>query len=68
MTLLNRVERYLRRSGVTAAGFGRASIGDPGLVRDLRNGREPKARTEARILAFIEAAERAVEEARRCDG
>jgi tRNA-dihydrouridine synthase len=57
MSLLYRVERHLKQSGVPATVFGRAAINDPALVRQLRNGREPRAKTEARILAAIAAAE-----------
>jgi len=57
MTLLYRVERHLKRSGLTASAFGRAAMNDAAFVRHLRNGRQPNAKTEARILAFIAAAE-----------
>jgi hypothetical protein len=58
MNVLYRVERHLRRSGLTASAFGRKVMNDPGFVRHLRNGREPTPKTEARVLAEIEAAER----------
>ncbi|MEA3016566.1 MAG: hypothetical protein QOI38_1288 [Sphingomonadales bacterium] len=58
MKVLYRVERHLRRSGLTATAFGRKVMNDPGFVRHLRNGREPTPKTEARIVAAIEAAER----------
>jgi len=59
MSLLYRIERHLKKSGVSATVFGTAAINDPALVRHLRNGRQPRPKTEARILAFIEAVERA---------
>ena len=62
MTLLNRIERYLERSGTTATRFGRDVMSDPAFVRDLRNGRHPSPQTEARILAAIEAGDRAREQ------
>ena len=58
MTLLNRVERHLKWSGMTATAFGRAVMNDGAFVRHLRNGREPQAKTAARVLAFIAASER----------
>jgi hypothetical protein len=58
MSLLYRIQCHLRRCGVTASAFGREVMNDPGFVRHLRKGREPMPRTEARILAFIEARER----------
>jgi tRNA-dihydrouridine synthase len=70
MTLLNRIERHLRRSGITASAFGRGAVNDPAFVRHLRNGREPTPTTEARVLAFIEASQlpcATVEEGRACD-
>ena len=51
--LLREVEEYLRRRGVPAARFGREAMGDPRFVFDLRNGREPRPRTERRVRAFI---------------
>ncbi|HYG29808.1 MAG TPA: hypothetical protein VD887_06290 [Allosphingosinicella sp.] len=58
MSLLYRIERHLRRTGLTPSAFGRKAMNDPAFVRHLRKGREPMPRTEARVLAFIEAAER----------
>ena len=50
-----KVERFLRRTQMPAARFGRLAAGDPCLVRDLRNGREPGRAMVARIEAFIAA-------------
>ncbi len=55
MSVLWKVERYLRRSGTPPTRFGRLAANDPRLVRDLRNGREPRARTVARIEAWLAA-------------
>ena len=54
MKLLRDIEGYIRRSNTTAAGFGRQVLRDPRFVFDLRNGREPRATTEARVRAFLE--------------
>ena len=38
--------------------FGREAVGDPRLVTDLRNGRELRDTTAARISAWLDAQER----------
>ena len=57
MHLLRRVEHYLRRSGTAPTRFGRDAVSDPRFVFDLRNGREPRPATAARVAAFLEARE-----------
>lgn len=59
--LLTHVEKHLREKGISPARFGRAVLGDPSFVFELRRGRDPRARTVAKVLVFIEAdrAERA---------
>lgn len=57
MHLLQRVESHLRKTGMTATGFGRTALNDPRLVHDLRRGRELRPRTAARIRAFIDERE-----------
>ena len=53
--LTQRIEAYLKESGLTESDFGRAAINDPNLVRQLREGREPRRRTRERIAAFLDA-------------
>jgi hypothetical protein len=53
--VLRKVERFLRRTNMPATKFGRLAVQDPRLVRDLRNGREPRASMVARIEAFLAA-------------
>ena len=57
MYLLREVENFLRHTKVPPARFGREVMGDPRLVFDLRNGREPRARTVERIRKFLEGAQ-----------
>ncbi|MGF1549309.1 MAG: hypothetical protein ACFBQW_02065 [Sphingomonadaceae bacterium] len=57
MNLLWRIEKYLRASGTPATRFGRETVGDPRFVLDLRNGREPRDRTRARINAYLDRRE-----------
>lgn len=54
MYLLREVEKFLRAAKVPPARFGREVMGDPRFVFDLRNGREPRPRTVARIRKFLE--------------
>ncbi len=49
------IERHLRRTGTTPTRFGRAALGDPNLVQQLRNGRELRPQTAQRIVAYLEA-------------
>lgn len=53
MTLLFAVERCLRKHRLPASRFGRQAACDPRLVFDLRRGRQPRAATEAKVLAYI---------------
>ena len=53
MAILGKVERYLRKHGIPATKFGRLAVRDPRLVGDLRNGRELRAKTLARVEAFL---------------
>jgi len=49
------VERFLRRTGMPPTKFGRLAVNDPRFVLDLRNGREPRSATAARVVDFITA-------------
>ena len=55
MTLLFAVERCLRTHRLPASRFGRQAARDPRFVFDLRRGRQPRAATEAKVLAYIDA-------------
>ena len=55
MSVHRRIEKFLRRTNMPATKFGKLAIGDPRLVRDLRNGRELRPLTEARLEAFLAA-------------
>jgi hypothetical protein len=56
--LLYRIEAYLRRTGIRPATFGRAAVRDGLFVSQLRRGRVPRPRTEARVHAYLDQAER----------
>ncbi|MBO9711404.1 hypothetical protein [Sphingomonas sp.] len=53
--VLRKVEKFLRKTDMPPTKFGRLAVNDPRLVGDLRNGREPRARTVQRIEAFLAA-------------
>ena len=55
MNLLREVEKFLRRNETAPTRFGRDVVGDPRFVFDLRNGRDPRPQTVARVLAYLEA-------------
>ncbi len=55
MDLLPRIERYLRRTRMKPALFGRAAVNDPRFVFDLRLGREPRIKTMRRVHAWLDA-------------
>lgn len=53
--LLREVEKFLRQSDVAPTRFGRDAVGDPRFVFDLRNGRDPRPGTIARVIAYLES-------------
>lgn len=53
MAILSKVERYLRDHHLPQTKFGRLAVGDPRLVGDMRNGRELRPGTQARVEAFM---------------
>ncbi len=57
MSVHCKIEKFLRRTAMPATKFGRLAANDPRLVQDLRNGRELRAPTAARLEAFLAAHE-----------
>lgn len=53
--MLAEVERWLEATGMPWSTFGWRAVRDKRLVGDMRNGREPRPETQARIRAFMEA-------------
>ena len=51
--LLPRIEKFLRQTGMPWTRFGRVVASDPRLVRDMRNGRLPRADLTSRIEHFM---------------
>lgn len=60
MDLLERIESFLAETHLPETKFGRAALGDPRFVADLRLGRRPRARTQSRVLEFLSARDRAI--------
>ena len=58
MNLTRRIRLFLERAEMTPTRFGREAIGDPRLVTDLKNGRELRATTAARIHAWLDSQEK----------
>ena len=54
-----RVDAFLERTGVVPATLGRHAVGDPNLVRELRDGRSPTLATVDQVMAFMEAFDQA---------
>lgn len=53
MSLLLKIDRYCRHTGVRPSQFGRLAVHDPRLVHDLRKGRQLGPAIVARIEAFM---------------
>jgi len=57
MYLIRRIEQFLARADMKPTRFGRETIGDPRLISDMKNGRELRDETIARIQAWLDAQE-----------
>ena len=57
MHLLRKVEKFLRQCDVAPTRFGRDAMGDPRFVFDLRNGRDPRPETVAKVIAYLDSAQ-----------
>jgi hypothetical protein len=56
---LAEIEAFLARERVPSSMFGRAAVGDPNFVRDLRDGRAPSLRLVDRARAYMAGRRRA---------
>jgi hypothetical protein len=54
MKLLDRIERHLKETHMSATRFGRRAVGDPRFVLDLRAGRRPRRRTVERVELYLQ--------------
>ena len=55
--LLPRIEAHLKSGRIPPTRFGRDAVGDPNFVFDLRDGRDPRARTVVRVIAYLDLIE-----------
>lgn len=51
--LLSAIKAHCEKQGLSPSAFGIAATGDPCLIPDLEDGREPRRRTVARIMEFM---------------
>jgi 2,4-dienoyl-CoA reductase-like NADH-dependent reductase (Old Yellow Enzyme family) len=56
-SFLSTIEQFLDRHKMSASAFGRAAVGDPNFVGDLRAGRAPNLRLVERVNSYIAAQE-----------
>jgi hypothetical protein len=54
--LLFDIEAFLRESGMNASFFGKAAVGDPNFVGDVRNGRRPHLDLIDKVEAYLRSA------------
>lgn len=54
--LLDWIEAHCRATGVAPSALGVHVLDDPRFVADLRAGRTPRRKTEARVRAYLEEA------------
>lgn len=52
-SFIETIERFLAASGMSASAFGRAALGDPNFVGDVRGGRSPNLRMVERVTVYI---------------
>lgn len=58
------IERYTAEHGLTRSQVGDLLLNDPNLIRDLRNGRELRRSTRARLVARMKLTPQEVERAK----
>lgn len=51
--ILDEVERFLKRRRMHPTNFGECALGDPNLVRQLREGRDPRSKTVEILRRFM---------------
>lgn len=52
--LVEAVQRFCEQHDFSKSKFGEQALNDPSFVADLEAGREPRRKTVARVLQFIE--------------
>jgi len=54
--ILKEIEVFLKVSGMSRTQFGYLAVGDPGFVKAIEKGREPRFHTRMLVQRFIEGA------------
>jgi hypothetical protein len=62
--LIDRIDAFLRARRMAPTRFGREAVGDSKFVLQLRDGREPRAKTVRKVTEYLDRHERAAGEAR----
>ena len=57
MELMRRIQHFLKQADMAPTRFGREAVGDPRLISDMKNGRELRDETIARIQAWLDSRE-----------
>lgn len=50
---LSEIANFIERAGISASAFGRAAVGDPNFVGDIRDGRSPSLRLVDKARAYM---------------
>lgn len=59
--LIGRIDRLIKKTGIMPSVLSRRMMRDPAFIRQLRQGRCLRPATEARVEAWLDEAERALE-------
>ncbi len=57
-SLRRRIEQFLKRTRISATRMGLDVTGDPKFVFEIRKGRRPRPRLEAKVLAYMDKIDR----------
>ncbi len=57
MRLMRRIQHFLEQAEMTPTRFGREAVGDPRLISDMKNGRQLRDSTIARIQTWLDSQE-----------
>lgn len=60
-TLIDEIDAFRSRNGMTASAFGRAAVGDPNFIGDLHKGRMPSLILIDRVREFMQSQEAAAQ-------
>jgi hypothetical protein len=61
-SFISEIESFLVDSGMSPTAFGKAAVGDPSFVGDIRTGRMPGLRLVEKVSAYITAQRRTAAE------